>query len=90
MAEDGALSGAFNWYRALPLKPRPQVPDVTVPTTFVWGEQDFALGRYAAEHTGDHVTGDYRFEPIRAGHWLPETRPDDVAAAILARARGRS
>ncbi len=87
MAGDGALTGALNWYRALPFALRSPVPDITVPTTFVWGTRDFALGRYAAEATGGHVGGDYRFEPLKAGHWLPETRPDQVAAAILGRAR---
>jgi len=53
----------------------------------VWGRQDFALGRYAAEHTADHVVGDYRFEALDAGHWLPETRPEEVATAILERTR---
>jgi len=61
--------------------------DVSVPTTYVWGDHDVALGRYAAEHTGEHVTADYRFVPLRASHWLPETRPEQVAAAIIDRAR---
>jgi len=32
------------------------------------------------------VASDYRFVELDAGHWLPETRPDDVAAAVLSRA----
>ncbi|MGS0687117.1 alpha/beta fold hydrolase [Nakamurella sp. GG22] len=87
MTGEGALTGALNWYRALPYALRSPVPDISVPTTFVWGTRDFALGRYAAEATRGHVTGDYRFEPLKAGHWLPETRPEQVAAAILDRAR---
>jgi len=56
------------------------------PTTYVWGRGDVALGRAAAEHTGRFVRGEYRFVELDAGHWLPETRPVDVAEAILERA----
>lgn len=58
---------------------------VRVPTTYVWGNRDFALGRAAAERTARHVAGDYRFVELDAGHWLPERRPVEVAAAILDR-----
>jgi len=87
MAQDGTATGALNWYRALPLAFRTPVPDITVPTSYLWGTKDFALGRYAAERTGEHVNADYRFDPVEAGHWLPETRPELVARAILDRAR---
>lgn len=86
MAEPGALTGALNWYRALPFSVRPVVGRVTVPTTFVWGRHDFALGRAAAERTQRQVLGPYRFVELSAGHWLPETNPGDVAAAVLDRA----
>jgi len=56
------------------------------PTTYVWGRHDFALGRTAAELTGGHVAGPYAFVELDAGHWLPETRPEEVASAVLARA----
>ncbi len=56
------------------------------PTTYVWGRGDPALGRTAAERTAAHVRGDYRFVELDGGHWLPETHPHEVAAAIIARA----
>ena len=58
-------------------------PGWTGPTTYIWGRHDFALGRAAAEQTGRFVSGDYRFVEVDAGHWLPETRPQDVADSIL-------
>ena len=58
---------------------------VIVPTTYVWGRDDFALGREAAERTGAHVSGDYRFVELAAGHWLPETHPDEIAREVLDR-----
>jgi pimeloyl-ACP methyl ester carboxylesterase len=56
-----------------------------VPTTYVWGRQDFALARAAAELTADYVVGPYEAVERDAGHWLPETEPDAVAEAILVR-----
>jgi len=83
------LTGAINWYRALRVSIRngqgQRPPRVTVPTTYVWGRQDFALGRAAAERTGRYVDGDYRFVILDAGHWLPELNAAEVSAAILTR-----
>lgn len=88
MQEPGALTGALNWYRGLPASLLSPIPDCPVPTTYVWGREDVALGRVAAEATGRHVTGPYRFVELAAGHWLPETRPREVAAVVLDRIRG--
>lgn len=85
--EPGVLTASVNWYRAMGPE-LASTPDVTVPTTFVWGESDLALGRYGAERTGDHVTADYRFVKVDGGHWLPDTHPDLLASEILARVRG--
>ncbi|WP_265443258.1 alpha/beta fold hydrolase [Flexivirga meconopsidis] len=62
---------------------------VQVPTTYIWGSRDFALGRAAAEKTAEFVSGDYEFVEIPgAGHWLPEANSDEVAQAVLRRVRG--
>jgi len=87
MQEPGALTGALNWYRALPLS-RLRPGPVGVPTTYAWGREDVALGRRAAELTARHVTGPYRFEELAAGHWLPETRPAELARLIAERIAG--
>ncbi len=86
MAEPGALPAALGWYRGVPLS-RVPVGEVDVPTTYVWGAQDPTLRRRAAETTERFVRAPYRFEVLDAGHWLPETRPDEVAAAVLDRVR---
>ena len=95
--EPGAASGGLAWYRALRLQvpgpwhgdrpARPQPAPTTVPTTYVWGRRDPALGRAAAERTATCVGADYRFVEVDAGHWLPETHAEDVAAAVLDRVR---
>jgi pimeloyl-ACP methyl ester carboxylesterase len=85
MAKRGRLTGGLNWYRGMWL------PDgrasrgrmVTVPTTFVWGNGDQALGRRAAESTGRFVTAKYRFVELDENHWLPENVPEIVAREII-------
>jgi len=86
MRDDDALRSALGWYRAVPLARR-SVGDAVVPTTYVWGRHDFALGRRAAELTEARVRAPYRFVELDAGHWLPETQPDEVAAAVVDRVR---
>jgi pimeloyl-ACP methyl ester carboxylesterase len=82
MADRPTLTGGLNWYRALPFSSRP-VGRIRVPTTYVWGNRDFALKRHAAELTADYVVGPYSFRELDAGHWLPEAEPNRTAAAIL-------
>ncbi len=86
MRQHGALTTALHWYRAVPLDRVLTVGAIGVPTSYVWGRKDFALGPYAAHATGEHVHADYEFIPLDAGHWLPETHPAEVAAAIARRA----
>lgn len=86
LSERAARSAALGWYRMLPREVvAPSVPwsAVTVPTMYVWGERDPAMGRAAAEGTAKYVKGPYRFEVVRAGHWIPETRPVLLAALLV-------
>ena len=87
MSQPGALTGAINWYRGIPFTTKP-FRRIRVPTTYVWGRHDPALGRHAAEATADYVTGPYRFVDLDAGHWLPETEPAALTTAILDRISG--
>jgi pimeloyl-ACP methyl ester carboxylesterase len=85
LQEPGALTGALNWYRALPLDLRggPGKP-VSVPTLYVWSDKDVALGRWAAERTARYVTGPYTFlELPGVSHWIPEEAPDALTDALL-------
>lgn len=84
LARPEVIRGPITWYRAA-RSSQVRAHRVTVPATFVWGSQDFALGRRAAELTREHVTGPYEFLELAAGHWLPETRAAECAAAIVRR-----
>jgi pimeloyl-ACP methyl ester carboxylesterase len=83
MAEPGALTAALNWYRALPLD-RPHLGRITVPTLYVWGAEDFALGPAAAAGTARWVTGPYTFVRLPdTGHWIPELAPEALLTPLL-------
>lgn len=89
LQQPGALRSSIGAYRALLTRaPRDAFAadlPVTVPTTYVWGARDAYLGRWAAEATAQHCTGEYRFLELDADHWLPEKRPQEVADAITER-----
>jgi pimeloyl-ACP methyl ester carboxylesterase len=88
VSRPGRLTAALNYYRAnlrgggaweTPI----QVGPITMPTTLLWGDQDPALGRTAAEATAKQVQGEYRLEVLQgAGHWLQFERPAEVSIAL--------
>jgi pimeloyl-ACP methyl ester carboxylesterase len=87
LAEPGALTAALSWYRAMTAE-LASSPRTVVPTTFVWGALDQAIGRVPAEACGDFVDADYRFVELSdIGHWVPEQAPDALASAVLDRVR---
>jgi pimeloyl-ACP methyl ester carboxylesterase len=85
MRRPGVLTGALQWYRAVPfgagsLDPGP----VRVPTLFVWGDSDVALGRAAAMRTADQVSAPYTFVEVPGGsHWIPEEHPGALLEPLL-------
>jgi pimeloyl-ACP methyl ester carboxylesterase len=86
-SQPGALTAMLHWYRAagrgLVGGAGPGAP-VTVRTLYVWGGRDPALGRHAAQRTGDHVAGRYTFRVLpRHGHWLPERAADQLRDPIV-------
>ncbi|MEC9346115.1 MAG: alpha/beta hydrolase [Pseudomonadota bacterium] len=84
-----AMDAALNWYRAAfaggSALARDDVPKITVPTLYLWGEEDMSVGRMAAEGTAVFVNAPFRFVAVPgAGHFLAEERPDLVNPAIIA------
>jgi pimeloyl-ACP methyl ester carboxylesterase len=88
LLEPGALTGALNWYRRLE---RTELAPVAVPVTFIWGNQDRAIGRAAANGCADFVVPgeDYRYVELDGvSHWVPDEAPKVVADEVLARMGG--
>jgi pimeloyl-ACP methyl ester carboxylesterase len=105
--DPATLTAALAWYRAMDIRALGSVGPVSVPTRFVWGADDVAIGRTAAEACSSCVTSPgssadpnaapspapgaapvqeathYEFiELAGVGHWVPETAPAAVVAAV--------
>lgn len=89
MRERSRIRGALNWYRAMPFTiPRSAAAAVTVPTLYVWSDDDIALGPVAARLTERFVTGPYTFETLHGvSHWIPEEASEQVDALLGAHLR---
>ena len=84
LLEPGALTAALNWYRALGTDG--PTGSAMRPTTFVWGDQDVAIGPTAANGCKQWVDADYEFVPLPgASHWLADEVPAELARVVLAR-----
>ena len=82
LSEIGALTSVLNWYRALDLTAR--VGQIKVPTLYIWGDHDMAVGKTAATKTAAYVDAAYQFKVMRGySHWLLEEAPDEIGELIL-------
>ncbi|MYE84635.1 MAG: alpha/beta hydrolase [Gammaproteobacteria bacterium] len=81
-----ALDAALNWYRALgrsDIQWR-DVPAVTVPTLYVWGNADQAVGRMAAEGTQRWVEAAYKFVELPGiGHFVTDEAPGAFTTEVI-------
>ena len=90
LRDPATLTAALNWYRASRTRDGEGLESISVPTLYVWGTEDLALGRAAAERTGDHVSGPYRFEVLDgAGHWIAETHAAELTSLLLEHLAGQ-
>ena len=82
LLDPGALTATLNWYRALDLDAR--IGPVNVPTLYIWGDEDMALGRAAVDATKQYVNGPYRLEVLSEhSHWLQNDVSERVSELIL-------
>ena len=86
-SEPGALRAALNWYRAFEFRANDPLGKITQPTLFIWGHEDGAFGRVAAEKTANYVEGPLRFHRLKAGHLLMLEVPELVANEVLSHLR---
>lgn len=84
LSDPATARGPLNWYRALRLPTSVPIGPITVPTLYVWSDEDAALGGRGALLTARWVSGPYRFEIMTGvSHWIPEERPADLARLVL-------
>ena len=93
LARPGRLTAALNYYRANfgmgdAWAALTRGVEVSAPTTLVWGDDDPALGRTAAEATAGFMKGPYELVVLEgAGHWLQFERPAEIARSLMQRLR---
>lgn len=83
-----ALTAALNYYRSnyhiLRAAAKRQIlGDIVIPTLFIWGEKDLAVGAAGVEKSHRYMKAYYRFLKLNAGHWLIQSGYPEVSAAIL-------
>lgn len=79
-----SLTGALNYYRAnLGKSKNEPLGEIKVPTLFIWGKNDIAIGAFAAECNHKYMKGDYTFLELEGGHWLIQTNYTEVKTAII-------
>lgn len=78
------LTASFNYYRAnINRSKAGKIGKIKVPTLFIWGNTDLAITRTAAELNRNYMIGYYRFLEINSGHWLIQTKYEEVKEAIF-------
>lgn len=88
LSQRPALTAALNWYRAIDVKQSASLPNVKIPTTFVWSTEDVAIGRAAAESCAQCVSAPFRFVELSGvSHWIPDQAPVELARAVADRVR---
>ena len=88
-----ALDAAVNWYRAVGGSglQAPDVPAVTMPTLYVWGNEDQTVGRPAAEGTRAYVEAAYAFVEVPGvGHFVTDEAPEVFPPRLEAHLAGVS
>jgi pimeloyl-ACP methyl ester carboxylesterase len=84
LTQPGALTAALNYYRANSFAEPASIGPIISPTLYVWSTDDVALGREAAEATGQFVEGPYRFEILEGvSHWIPETGSESFNRLLI-------
>jgi pimeloyl-ACP methyl ester carboxylesterase len=83
LTEPGALTAALNWYRANDFAEDAFRP-VSVPTRYLWGEDDEVISPGTAQDTGEWTTGPYWFEVVPGvGHFVPEEAAEQTTLHLL-------
>ncbi|WP_431124369.1 alpha/beta fold hydrolase [Flagellimonas flava] len=81
------LTATLNYYRSnyklLKMAAnRKMFGDIHVPTLFIWGKKDLAIGSYSVGEGHRYMKNDYEYLELDGGHWLIQTNYQDLEKAI--------
>lgn len=82
------LTASINYYRSnyklLKRADKDRIlGDINVPTLFIWGNKDIAIGSYAVNNSHQYMKNDYEYIELDSGHWLIQTNYQELKKAIL-------
>lgn len=55
---------------------------INVPTLFIWGNKDIAVGSHSVNESHEFMKKDYEFIELDSGHWLIQTAYTELEKAI--------
>jgi pimeloyl-ACP methyl ester carboxylesterase len=87
LSEPGALTGALDWYRAIPASfaaLRPDSWELHTSTVFLWGAREGWVTPERLERQRALMRGPYEALELDAGHWVVEDQTRVVIDRILA------
>ena len=81
------LTASLNYYRSnyKSLKKADKnkiLGGIHVPTLFIWGKNDVAIGSFSVEEGHQYMKNEYEFIALDSGHWLIQTNFDELKMAI--------
>ena len=84
IVEEKRLSYALNWYRGLPFSSNKNLTQpVYVPTLFIWGKHDSAIGSKSVALNHHYVKAAYKEIVMDATHWIPVQNAKQLSQHIL-------
>ncbi len=91
LGEKSALTAALNWYRAAhgdlghaSERFRDGLAHISVPTLYVWGDEDATVSPEAAKWTASYVNAPYSFVTLPGvGHFSTDQAPQDVSQHLI-------
>ena len=89
MLQPGALSAGINYYRAAfrdlsTFGQARKLPNLTVPTQVIWGDEDRALGKELCDGLEAYVDAPYEIHHIPdCSHWVQQEQPEQVNALLV-------
>ena len=84
IVDEKRLTFALNWYRSLPFSSnKTLLKPVTVPTLFIWGKHDVAIGYKSVKLNKNYVDAPYKEIIMDATHWIPVQNAKALSQYIL-------
>ena len=84
MVQQKRISSALNWYRGIPFSSNKLLTEkVKVPTLFIWGKQDTAIGLKSVTLNHHYVDAPYTEIHLDATHWIPSQNAEALVELFL-------